>query len=542
MPQNDLPVLIVGAGPSGLVTAISLARQGVRSMVIERHPSTSIFPRATGVSLRSMELFRSWGIDEAIRQGGGHVIARQATVSSLASREIVESPLGFPTEADSARVSPTQAAVSPQDHLEPVLLEHYRALGLGEVRFSTELVAFEQDEAGVTATIRDRTTGTTSDGPLSVPRRCGRPSQHRPDDARDPDAGTRRPRTVHEHPVPRRSPADPRGHRLRPVHARGPGAATGRRPERDRRPVRAGHPVAARDGRGGRRRGLPARALRRAGAPGGWRPRPRGRDPRDERLPVQRPGRGPDRRGPGRPGGRRRAPDDAPRRPWHEHGHRGCQRSRLAARVDLPRHRRPVPARGLGGGARPDRGTERRAVDDPGRRRLRRRADRGPWLGRPLVRDRRRRHGRHRGAGRSVRARRPSRGASAARVAVDRQHPRVDPGPVRSRSRPAVRRHGGSLAPGRGRRRGRTRVGPAAPRPSRRSLDAGRRWDVAEAYGLQEGGAVLVRPDGTVAWRCRTAPADHGRALASAIEVTLGRGSAAGASGSAIETGRAVAA
>ena len=60
----------------------------------------------------------------------------------------------------------------------------------------------------------------------------------------------------------------------------------------------------------------------------------------------------------------------------------------------------------------------------------------------------------------------------------------------------------------------------------------------AETYGLQEGGAVLVRPDGTVAWRCRTAPADHGRALAAAIEVTLGRGSAAGA---AIETDRAAA-
>ena len=163
MQQNDLPVMIVGAGPSGLVTAIALARQGVRSMVIERHPSTSIFPRATGVSLRSMELFRSWGIDDAVRLGGWRVIARQATVSSLASREIVEVPLGFPSEEDSARVSPARAAVSPQDHLEPVLLEHYRSLGLGEVRFSTELVAFEQDGTGVTATLRDRATGATSE-------------------------------------------------------------------------------------------------------------------------------------------------------------------------------------------------------------------------------------------------------------------------------------------------------------------------------------------------------------------------------------------
>ena len=56
--ELHVPVLIVGAGPAGLVTGIGLARNGVRSMLIERHPSTSIFPRATGVSTRSMEIFR----------------------------------------------------------------------------------------------------------------------------------------------------------------------------------------------------------------------------------------------------------------------------------------------------------------------------------------------------------------------------------------------------------------------------------------------------------------------------------------------------
>ena len=67
-------VLIVGAGPAGLVTAIGVARQGVRSLVVERHASTSIFPRATGVSTRSMEIFRGWGIDAAVRAGGWRVI------------------------------------------------------------------------------------------------------------------------------------------------------------------------------------------------------------------------------------------------------------------------------------------------------------------------------------------------------------------------------------------------------------------------------------------------------------------------------------
>ena len=159
---STVPVVIVGAGPAGLVTAISLAHQGVASLVIERHPTTSIFPRATGVSLRSMEIFRGWGIDEAIRRGGWRVIPRQATVRTLSDRDPVESPLGFPDEAASLAVSPTTAAVSPQDHLEPVLVEHVRSLGLAEVRFSTELVTFQQDADGVDVVVRDRVSGAES--------------------------------------------------------------------------------------------------------------------------------------------------------------------------------------------------------------------------------------------------------------------------------------------------------------------------------------------------------------------------------------------
>jgi 2-polyprenyl-6-methoxyphenol hydroxylase-like FAD-dependent oxidoreductase len=159
--QTNVPVLIVGAGPAGLVTAIGLARHGVRSLVIERHASTSIFPRATGVSVRSMEIFRNWGIDDAVRRGGWRVIPRQATVRRLDDRHPTEVPLGFPDEAASLAVSPTTAAVCPQDHLEPVLVDLYRSLG-GEVRFSTELVAFDQEPDGIRATLRDRIGGGMS--------------------------------------------------------------------------------------------------------------------------------------------------------------------------------------------------------------------------------------------------------------------------------------------------------------------------------------------------------------------------------------------
>ena len=46
----------------------------------------------------------------------------------------------------------------------------------------------------------------------------------------------------------------------------------------------------------------------------------------------------------------------------------------------------------------------------------------------------------------------------------------------------------------------------------------------ASAYGLADGGAVLVRPDGVVAWRCRTAPAEPGATLAAAVSIAMGHG------------------
>jgi len=159
---HETPVLVVGAGPAGLVTAISLAHHGVRSLVIERHPSTSIFPRATGVSLRSMEIFRGFGIEDEIRAGGWHVTPAAASVRTLSDPSPVVSALGFADEAAASAISPSSPAVSPQDHIEPVLVEHYRSLGHGEIRFSTELEAIAQDASGVTATVIDRATGGRS--------------------------------------------------------------------------------------------------------------------------------------------------------------------------------------------------------------------------------------------------------------------------------------------------------------------------------------------------------------------------------------------
>ena len=63
----ETEVLVVGGGPVGLTSALLLARQGVRVLLAERHPGTSIHPRARGINVRSMEIFRALGIEEAIR-------------------------------------------------------------------------------------------------------------------------------------------------------------------------------------------------------------------------------------------------------------------------------------------------------------------------------------------------------------------------------------------------------------------------------------------------------------------------------------------
>lgn len=68
-PTRRMPVVIVGAGPAGLVTAVTLARQGVASLLVERNPALSPLPRATAVSTRTMELLRSWGLEDQVRAG-----------------------------------------------------------------------------------------------------------------------------------------------------------------------------------------------------------------------------------------------------------------------------------------------------------------------------------------------------------------------------------------------------------------------------------------------------------------------------------------
>src|SRR6058998_1780874 len=59
--MERVPILIVGGGPVGLAAALELARHGVRSLLLERHNSTTWHPKTRNLNTRTMEIARGWG-------------------------------------------------------------------------------------------------------------------------------------------------------------------------------------------------------------------------------------------------------------------------------------------------------------------------------------------------------------------------------------------------------------------------------------------------------------------------------------------------
>jgi putative polyketide hydroxylase len=159
--MQEVPVLIVGGGPVGLTASILLSRLRAPSLLAERHPGTAIHPKARGINARTMEIFRQCGVENAIRDAGlppdrtGLIV----WVRTLAGEEI-ERRVPTRSSAASAALSPARNCVCAQDDLEPVLRAHAEALGIGTLCFDAEVVACEQDETGVTATVLDRRNGS----------------------------------------------------------------------------------------------------------------------------------------------------------------------------------------------------------------------------------------------------------------------------------------------------------------------------------------------------------------------------------------------
>jgi putative polyketide hydroxylase len=163
----DCDVLVVGGGLVGLAASMFLAQQGLRVWVVERHASTSSHPKLRGVSARTMELYRSAGIEEAVRAAGENHFGVAIGDSLAGQYERVLQPLAL---ARRNRLSPTTHYACDQDRMEPILLQRSAELG-AQLFYGCTAVNIEQHESGVTADVvwSSSTVGTGT--PAAPPSR-----------------------------------------------------------------------------------------------------------------------------------------------------------------------------------------------------------------------------------------------------------------------------------------------------------------------------------------------------------------------------------
>ncbi|MBN0043454.1 FAD-dependent monooxygenase [Streptomyces actuosus] len=178
---HRVPVLIVGGSLVGLSTSLFLGRLGVPHLLVERHAGTSHHPRGRGNNVRTMELFRVAGTEPAIHRAAAtladnHGILQAPTLVGDAGEWLFRE---IDPGGGLARFSPSSWCLCSQNDLEPVLLDRAVALG-GDLRYSTELLSFETHPSGVTAVVKSRKTGehttvhadylVAADGPRSPVR------------------------------------------------------------------------------------------------------------------------------------------------------------------------------------------------------------------------------------------------------------------------------------------------------------------------------------------------------------------------------------
>ena len=152
----EVPVLIAGGSLVGMSAALLLGHHGIRPMVVEHHRGTAIHPRAAQISQRTMEIFRTVGIEQMVREKSGEQFVQDGAimaVETLAGKEIAHYIANL--NEGVRDVSPVERVFISQSLLEPLLKSRAEDLG-ADLRFGADVISFEQDADGVTASVRER--------------------------------------------------------------------------------------------------------------------------------------------------------------------------------------------------------------------------------------------------------------------------------------------------------------------------------------------------------------------------------------------------
>jgi len=143
---HDTDVLVVGAGPTGLVLALWLTKLGVRVRIIDKTAEPGTTSRALAVTARTLELYEQLGMAGPLIDGVVKVPAANFWVQGTKVARL-------PLERMGAGLTPFPfALIFPQDAHERVLIDRLLALGV-KVERRTTLVRLDRDSEGVRATL-----------------------------------------------------------------------------------------------------------------------------------------------------------------------------------------------------------------------------------------------------------------------------------------------------------------------------------------------------------------------------------------------------
>ena len=171
------PVIVVGAGPTGLGAVLELARCGLKSILIERNERTSWHPKTRNFNTRSMEIARGWG-----KEVYNELRELDLPPNWKTPIRFMESVVGKQTGHLDSRgfagagpnLSPVSSVLSSQDMIEPVLKNAIERTGLADIRFNHEVIEIvaghEEGASSVEIRVRNQTTGDiyTLQGPALI--------------------------------------------------------------------------------------------------------------------------------------------------------------------------------------------------------------------------------------------------------------------------------------------------------------------------------------------------------------------------------------
>lgn len=157
--DQDYPVLIAGGGLIGLSTAMFLAQHGVSSLAVERLAAGSQLPRAAFFHMRTLEMFRAAGIEEKVREQSAKEFEPEGALvimDTLSGKKLADIIPSLNEGVDA--LSPCRRLFCTQPGLEPILKA--RALEAGaRVLDGHEVIGVAQDDGGVTMTVKDVKSG-----------------------------------------------------------------------------------------------------------------------------------------------------------------------------------------------------------------------------------------------------------------------------------------------------------------------------------------------------------------------------------------------